>query len=38
VLPLRLAALPPLADPLLPAGIAPPPQLSAWSRTGAPQR
>ena len=34
VLPLRLAALAPVPDPRLPAGIAPPPQLTGWSRSG----
>ena len=33
VLPLKLAALSPVPDPQLPAGIAPPPELTAWSRT-----
>jgi nitroimidazol reductase NimA-like FMN-containing flavoprotein (pyridoxamine 5'-phosphate oxidase superfamily) len=37
VLPLRLAALPPLPDPRLPPGIAPPPELTCWSRGGAPR-
>lgn len=35
VLPLRLAALPPLPDPLLSPEIALPPELTAWSRAGA---
>jgi hypothetical protein len=38
VLPLRLAALPPLPDPRLRPRIAPPRELTSWSRGGAQQR